>query len=281
MRKIILYCLIFSLFFSGFLVNEGRGEEINKEKITVVCTTTLLGGFVKKIGKDRIKVTAIIPQGMCPAHYDIKPSDVQAISRASLVFSHGMESWLKNLIRASRNDTLKTIKIKGEWDSPDLVIKQLELIKEALCEANPSDEDYFEKNRVSFINSINKTAKRIKNQAKELNLGQVKVLCIKWQEDFSCWLGLDIIATYPPPERISLKQVLELTKKGEENSVALIIDNLQSGTDFGAKLASQIGATQVVLTNFPGTVPEVKDYVEMIEYNARQIFNGIKIQNKK
>jgi len=281
MRKIIVYCLIFSLFFAGFLVSEGRGEEINKEKIIVVCTTTLLGEFVEKIGKDRIEVTAIVPQGICPAHYDIKPSDVQAVSRASLVFSHGMESWLKNLIEASRNKTLKTIKIQGEWDSPTLVVKQLELVKEALCEANPGDTNYFEKNRTSLISCINESARRIKNRAKELNLGQVKVLCIKWQEDFVRWLGLNVIATYPPPERISMKQVLELTKKGEENGVTLIIDNLQSGTDFGAKLASQIGATQVVLTNFPGTVPEVKDYVEMIEYNARQIFNGIKIQNKK
>ena len=281
MRKIILYCLIFSLFFAGFFASKGKGGEINKEKTTVVCTTTLLGGFVKKIGKDRIKVTAIVPQGMCPAHYDIKPSDIQAISRASLVFSHGMESWLENLIEASRNKTLKEVKIKGEWDSPTLVIKQLELINEALCEANPSDKNYFEKNRTSLISCINEAARKIKNRAKELNLSQVNVLCIKWQEDFAHWLGLNVIATYPPPERISIKQVLELTKKGKENGVTLIIDNLQSGTDFGAKLASQIGATQMVLTNYPGAVPEVKDYVEMLKYNSRQIFNGINKQNEK
>ncbi|MEA1965602.1 MAG: metal ABC transporter substrate-binding protein, partial [Candidatus Aerophobetes bacterium] len=249
-------------------------------KITVVCTTSLLGEFVEKIGKDRLEVTAIVPQGICPAHYDIKPGDVQAVIRASLVFSHGMESWLENLIKVSRNETLKKIKIKGEWDSPALVVKQLELITEALCEVSPSDADYFEENRALLVNSINEAARRIKNQAEELNLGQVKVLCIKWQEDFVRWLGLDVVATYPPPERISLKQVLELTKKGEEKEVSLIIDNLQSGTDFGAKLASQIGATQVVLTNFPG-VPEAKDYVEMIEYNSRQIFSGIKRQNEK
>lgn len=280
MRKIILYCLIFSLFFAGFLVSEGRGEEVSKEKITVVCTTSLLGEFVEKIGKDRLEVTAIVPQGICPAHYDIKPGDVQAVIRASLVFSHGMESWLENLIKASSNETLKKIKIKGEWDSPALVVKQLELITEALCEASPGDADYFEENRALLVNSINEAARRIKNQAEELNLGQVKVLCIKWQEDFVRWLGLDVVATYPPPERISLKQVLELTKKGEEKEVSLIIDNLQSGTDFGAKLASQIGATQVVLTNFPG-VPEAEDYVEMIKYNSRQIFSGIKRQNEK
>jgi len=280
MRRIILYCLIFSLFFAGFSVSKGRGEEISKEKITVVCTTTLLGEFVEKIGKDRIKVTAIVPQGICPAHYDVKPSDIQAVSRASLVFFHGMESWLENLIEASRNKTIKEIKIKGEWGSPVLVVKQLELIKEALCEVNPGERDYFEKNRASLISCINEAARRIKNRAKELNLEQVKVLCIKWQEDFVRWLGLNVIATYPPPERISLKQVLELTKKGKESGVALIIDNLQSGTDFGAKLASQIGATQVVLTNFPG-IPEAKDYVQMIEYNSRQIFKGMERQNQK
>ena len=56
----------------------------------------------------------------------------------------------------------------------------------------------------------------------------------------------------------------------------MIIDNLQSGTEFGSKLAFDLGATQIILSNFPGAIPETDSYVKLIKYNATQLFNGIK-----
>ncbi len=127
-----------------------------------------------------------------------------------------------------------------------------------------------------IIKSINDTAKALKEEAEYLEVEQIKVICMKWQEGFVKWLGFNVVATYLPPERISVKQTLEFIKKGKEESVVLIIDNLQSGTEFGAKLASEVGAFQVILSNFPGAIPETENYIRLIEHNARQLLDVIK-----
>ncbi|MDI6811600.1 MAG: metal ABC transporter substrate-binding protein [archaeon] len=235
----------------------------------------LLGDLAKEIGGDRIEVTSIVPGGICPAHYDIKPSDVAAVSKANLLFRHGFEPWFDDLLEASGSKEVKVVKIPLSWGEPSLAIEMIKLINETLCEIDPHNAAYFKEREDNQYKSINETAQRLKEEAKQLNVSDVKVICMKWQEVFVKWLGFDIVATYGPPESLSLDDVNKLIKTGREENVTLVIDNLQSGTDFGKELASELGATQVILTNFPGAIPGTETYTKMIEYNARQIFDAI------
>jgi len=281
MRKRIRKRILVGVLMTMFLVVAFAGkifanETGNQEKSIVVCTTSILGNFVREVGRDRIEVKTIVSAGMCPAHYDIKPSDVYAVSKASLIFFHGMEPWLENLIQASESEEVRKVGVKGEWASPVASVEKVELIKKALSEYESQNAAYFEENAAGIIKSINETAKRLKEEADRLKVGQIKVICMKWQEDFVKWLGFNVVATYLPPERLSVKQTLELVQQGKEKNVALVIDNLQSGTKFGAKLASEVGATQVVLSNFPEAIPGTESYVKLIEYNARQLLDAIR-----
>ncbi len=247
-------------------------------KLILVCTTTLLGNFAEEIGGDRIDVTSIVPAGMCPGHYDVTPSAILAVSKALLIFRHGFEgyfSWFYDLIEASGNKGVRIVDFRGEWNIPPLAVEKVKLISKELCEIDPCNATYFRENENNICESINETARQIKNEADQLNVGDVKVICMEWQQGFVNWTGFNIVATYPPPERLSVADIIELTNTGIEENVTLVIDNLQSGTDFGAGLASDVNATQVILTNFPGAVPGTETYPEMIEYNARQLFDAL------
>ncbi len=277
MKKRILVGVLVGLLLIGAFVGGSFGDEaVEQEKLLVICTTNVLGDFVGEVGKDRIEIHTIVSGGTCPSHYDIKPSDAYAVSKASLVFFHGIEPWLENLLQASGNEEAQIVEVKGPWNPPSLAIEKIEVVKEALSQYEPQNAPYFKENAVGIIKSINDTAKALKEEAEYLEVEQIKVICMKWQEGFVKWLGFNVVATYLPPERVSMKQTLELIKKGKEENVTLIIDNLQSGTEFGAKLASEVGATQVILSNFPGAIPETENYVRLIEYNARQLLDVIK-----
>lgn len=277
MKKKIVVSVLMSIFLMGaFVESSFENQTANQEKSIVVCTTSVLADFVKEVGGDCVEVRTIVPAGVCPAHYDIKPENVYAISKAKLVFFHGIEPWLENLIQNSENEKVQKIQIKGEWDSPASKIEKIELIKEAFVKHEPHNAPYFKKNATDIITLINKTANRLKEEADHLQVNQIKVICVKWQEGFVKWLGFNIVATYMSPETLSMKQTLELIKKGKEERVALIIDNLQSGTNFGAKLASELGATQIILSNFPRAIPGTESHVKLIEYNARQLLDAVK-----
>ena len=246
------------------------------EKVKVVCTTTILEKFAEEVGGEKVEVISLVQPGVCPAHFDIKPSNVYDVSEASLVLCHGFEPWLDDLISSSGNKDVKKVLLKGSWSTPDSAIQMVEKIKDALSEASPENAEYFNENADKTIEEIRETAESIKKEAESLDVKNIDVICMKWQKEFVEWMGFNIVATYGPPENVSMKEINELTKK----KALLVIDNLQSGTKLGSQIASEIGAYHVILTNFPDAVPGTGTLSEMMKYNADQLFNAVKAEKE-
>ena len=244
-------------------------------KPTVVCTNTILSSFAKQVGGDEVSVISIMPPGICPAHYDITPADIYAVSNASLVLSSGIEPWLASLVNASGNQDVTLTTISGSWHPYTNGMIYLNAVKSAMIGVFPEHSSEFEAKYQLAKDAINSTAQSIKAEADALNVSQINVVCMSWQSEFISWLGFNITATYGPPEALSTADILELTSTAEETSVAIVIDNLPSGTAFGAKLASDVGAEHVILSNFPWAVPNTENYTRMIQYNAEQLFDAV------
>jgi len=248
------------------------------EKVKVVSTITVLGTFAEEVGGERIDVISLVQPGICPAHFDIKPSDVYDVSNASLILYHGIEPWLDDLITSSGNTDVKKVLLEGDWSTPESVIVMIEKIKIALSKVDPENAKYFEENTEKKIEEIRETAESITEEAESLGAKNIDVICMQWQKQFVEWVGFNIIATYGPQENVSMKDINEIIKNGE--NAVLVIDNLQSGTELGSQIASEIEAQHVVLTNFPGAVPGTETFSKMMEYNADQLFNAVKAYNE-
>ena len=76
-RATALLSAFVMLLASGCRRETGRG-------ITVVASTANVSAIVKAIGGERVSVTTIAPAGMCPGHFDVRPSDIAAVNRAKL-----------------------------------------------------------------------------------------------------------------------------------------------------------------------------------------------------
>jgi len=258
----------------GLLTNLGI---IVQAKPLVVATNAIFGEFAEIIGEDLIEVFTITPMGFCPAHYDLRPSDIAAVTDAVLVIYQGFEPWMETLLASVGNSQhpVQTIQLTGEWNRPSYASEKCEAIAEALSETLPESTATFEKNVAAYRDKLTALAEVLQEKAGRLGVGNVSVISMQWQSFFVSWLGFEVVATYGMPENLSLKDLVELKKIGEENEVVLVIDNLQSGVDFGEKLAGEIGAIQVVLTNFPGTSPEIDSYLAMLKTNAETLFAAI------
>ncbi len=269
MRKELL--LLFSISFAVILVASPSLLASPEEKPIVVTTTSVLGTIVKNLAGNKVDVITLVNPSICPAMYDIKPSDVWAVSHAKIVFYHGFEPWIKRLMQSSGSKA-PLVKVPGPWNTPDA-------LKEKYREVASALEKYLGINVTSSLNRelayINQVEGFLKNSSQKYHLSQYKAIVMEWQKAFVSWLGIQIVATYPPPARMSSKEVAELEQIGKEKGVELVISNLQSGTSFGAELAKELGAVHVVLTNFPLSSPGVKNVTSMMKYNLEQIINGI------
>jgi len=246
------------------------------EKPIIVCTTNVLGSLVEDLVGDEAQIVVLVRPGLCPADYDIKPSDVYAVSKAKLLFYQAIrgEFWLQGLIEAAGNENLTMIKVAGVYNTPEGAKGYINVAGGNLSKAFPSTG--LDAKIAAMLADIDAVASEIASEAQTLEVGTVNVICMKWQETFVESVGFDVVATYNPPETLSAADITALVETAQREEVALIIDNLQISVEFGARIASQVGAVHVVLTNFPGAVPETGNLTQMFHYNAEQLFEGLR-----
>ncbi|MBU2550761.1 MAG: zinc ABC transporter substrate-binding protein [Proteobacteria bacterium] len=80
------------------------------EPMQVFVTIVPQKYFVDKIGGDLVEVSVMVPPGASPHHYEPRPKQMVALSKARIYFGIGVEFeqvWLKRL--ASTNDKMKIV----------------------------------------------------------------------------------------------------------------------------------------------------------------------------
>jgi len=277
-KKILLILLaILILLLPSTLATSDN--EVVSGNIEIVCTNSILADFTVNVLKNVSDVTIeyIMPPGVCPAHFDVRPSDISLIASADIVVSLGWEPWLAGLLNSSGNVGYSEIICSGlgPWNIPNGAIKYVEKISSELTSILPELNNTIQQNTEEYIEAINETAEQLKTLVNASGYIGKNVICMQWQKSFVEWLGFNVTISYAPPERLSTQDMLNISNVAKSKDVCAIIDNLQSGTDFGANIASESGISHIILTNFPGAIPGTDTYIDMIKYNTNQLISGI------
>ena len=267
----LILCVVLVYVVSALSVNICAGKPL------IVCSTSVLGSVVRDLAGDLVEVRVIASPTICPAHYDIRPGDVEAVAKASLIFYHGFEPWIERLVKASGSKA-PLVKISGPWNTPPGLKRYYTAVASALKSYLGIDVS----GRLSkCLSAIDRVAKVLREAKVKYGFGEVKVICMQWQVAFVKYLGFNIVAIYPPPEKISLSEAAKLEKIAKSEHVALIIDNLQSGVEFGRRLAKASGAIHVVLTNFPESEPGLNNVTMVYLRNLKVLVDAVRLYRLK
>ena len=279
-QKIMLFSVSMMVVLSSCFMLQSQAEE---NTTTIICTNSILADFTSNILIDNVTIEYIMPAGACPAHFDTCPSDVSLIASADIIISLGWEPWLESLLTSSGNvdaDQIKCAQL-GEWNNPSYAKKYVEKIRDEISLLLPDYNNSIQTNAQNYIIQIDETAEYLQSIVINNDSVGKKVICMQWQKDFVEWLGLNVTYSYTSPEDLSVQDELDVINAASGGDICSVIDNLQSGTDFGAKVASESGASHIILTNFPGAIPGTDTYLKMITYNTKQLLEGIEIYEYK
>lgn len=272
--KIILLGLFCLWVFQGVSYSENIPD-----KIKVIASTTLIASILQEVGADRVEVTTIIPAGMCPGHFDIRPADVRALEEARLILKHGFEGevFVKGILKLIKNSELQKIvlNIKGSWMVPEVYIQAIDKIAQILSQAEPESGGFFKSRARDYKKEVIQAASEIQKKSGELRTDKFKVVCAQMQAEFLDWLGFGIAATYGRPEDFSPRQLKEVIKKAKEENAQLVVDNLQGGSRAGIPIAEELGITHIVLTNFPEPEEGKLSFLRALNGNAGKLFKAI------
>jgi len=249
---------------------------VHAEKPIIVASTTVLASIVEDLAGDQVIVEYIALPSVCPAHYDVKPSDIEKLKYASLVLSHGIEPWIDKLVSASGSRALVFKDICKSWSIPsdlkNCYIQVADILEKYL---NIPIGERLNKS----LKTIDEVSSWLKDYSRENRFEGVPVVVMKWQRSYISYLGFNVVASYGPPETVSLKEYSEVISNATQARAVLVIDNIPSGVDLGIKIAREIGAIEVAVHNFPKAAPEISNVTGMWIYNAKLLANALKAAN--
>ena len=247
----------------------------------IVAGSSLIAGIAQDVANGKLQVGNLIPPGMCPGHYDVKPSDIEALANSKALFIHDWQEKMKNitgLVEAADNPDLiiKVMDIKGNWMAPPIQAEAVDKIAQALSEIDQENSAYYQEKAAGRTQAILAKGEEVKNRLQEAKVNEVKVVCSDMQAEFVNWAGFDVVATYGRPEELNPGDINQLITQAQQAGVALVIDNLQSGgTATSEAVVQDIGAIQVTISNFPGGFEGTETWEKAIDKNVDLILEAL------
>ena len=279
-------------------------EDVNKEtnaqsKLQVVVSFNPLKEFAEAVGKDKIEVKTVVPEGVEPHDFEPKIKDMENISNATVFVytGFGMESWVdktlsaidnKNLVVVDSSKGVEAIKNQGEeieehgqfdphiWLSLKEAKIQTENIKDALVKADGKNKDFYEKNYKEFSGGLDKLYSEYKGKFdglanKNFVTGHAAFgyLC----RDFGLVQNSveDVFAGgEPTPQK--LRELVELSK---QNKIKVIFMEELASPRVSETLAKEVGADVQKIYTIESK-EENKNYIQSMEENLANIYNSLK-----
>jgi zinc transport system substrate-binding protein len=247
----------------------------------IMTGSSFITNIIQDLADGKVEAHTIIPPGVCPGHYDVKPSDIVALANSKALFIHNYQQNYESIagaIEAAENADLiiTVLNVTGNWMVPAVQAEAVNKIAQALGEIYPENAAYYAGNATERAQAILAYGEQVKDRLQDAAVDGVKVICAAMQEGFVRWAGFDIVATYGRPEELSPADVQQLITEAIEAGVVLVIDNLQSGsTTLGVSMEQDIEAISVIISNFPGGLKNTETWEKAIDKNVDLLLDAL------
>lgn len=245
----------------------------------IIAGTSLIADIIADLTDASVSTYTLLPSAACPSQFDMKAGDIGRLQQAGLIFLHPWQMQLANIRRVLEaanipEDRVCIVEVPGNWMVPDVQIEAVKTLASLLTTLHPAEQTAIQQRVETRINEINVTTKKAKAL---INTAEgVPILCNEMQAPFLKWTGFDVVETYARPEDWSVAETERLVHIGRERKVVLMVDNLQSGgLRMSETLARDIGAANVVLSNFPNGLPDTPTWQSAFMENINRLNKAI------
>lgn len=247
----------------------------------IMTGSSFITNIIQDVADGKLETRTFIPPGVCPGHYDVKPSDIEALANSKAFFIHNYQQNYENVtgaIKAAENPdiVITIINITGNWMTPPVQAEAVDKIAQALGEIYPENAAYYQGNATERAQVILAKGVEVKDRLLDARVEGVKVICAEMQAGFVGWAGFDIVATFGRPEDLSTLDRTQLVNEAKQAGAVLIIDNLQSGSEtLGASIGEDIEAIPVTISNFPGGLEDTETWEKAIDKNVDLLMEAL------
>ncbi len=254
----------------------GCSPEPEDPRPVVATTTSYLECAVADLSGERFRIVRLLPPGTCPGHFDVSPAMLDSLAAAKLLLRFEFQSSLDARLRHFCNDGLWIAAVVSPEGLcvPDTYIVVCRDVCHALCEADPVRAADYQRRMDEIENRMTALLNEARAEIEEAGLLGARVLASGHQAHFCRALGLDVLATFTGREASGFKELENCIRAGTNTGVRFVIANLQEGELLAAPLADRLGATVVVMSNFPSMQDNETTFDALVRRNVAALLEA-------
>lgn len=283
---------------SGCSANKSTGINADgNKKLTVYTSFYPMYDFANKVGGDRISLSNLVPAGTEPHDWEPTPGDIKKLQRADVfIYSGaGMEGWVNKILASARNKKLVAVEAsKGleliesgnreenlkydphVWLNPRLAGKQMEAIKNALSNADPSNSGFYEKNFSENLKKLEDLDKEYRGAIAECKRKDIVVAHMAFGYLCSAYglrqMAIEGMNAEAEPTPAKMAGIADYAKK---NNVKVIFFEELISPKVAEVIAKEAGAVTEVLNPLEGLrdgdIKAGKEYFSVMKDNLRAL----------
>jgi zinc transport system substrate-binding protein len=242
----------------------------------IAVTTSYLEATARDVLGDDVAFIRLAEPGTCPGHFDIRPSQVQALRQARALLRFDFQKSLDAKLAGAESGgpRVAEVAVRGGMGRPDSYLAACRQAAEhfvalgllAPTNAGPRLE--------SIGTRLGILTRDLTNRVAEAGLAGAAVIASGHQRDFCAWLGLKVVAAFRPADTAGVREIEAAIAAGQHAQVRLIIANRPEGRRTADALAERLGARVVVFENFPALRHDRLAFDEMVSANVAALLKA-------
>ncbi len=250
-----------------------------------VATIYPLASIVASVGGDRVKVETLVPPGASPHDYELRPSDLDRIKRASflaLVGSH-LDDWLSKALKGEPKPTFvltRGLDLEDNnphvWLDPVMVKTQVPRLVAFLSRLDPQGAEYYRNRGQAYMEELEALTRRIRSLLAPLD-------CREYLAQHGAWLyfgqrfGLDCLGVVEevPGREPGPRRFMELVSLARSHPKVLLITDRGENPRIMEVLARDGGGVLVQLDPLGDPRdPARGNLIDLLLFNTRRILHA-------
>ncbi len=268
-RRLFLAALMLGTLMPGCRDSPHQGPT------PIAASNSLLECAVLDLLGDATQVVRLAEPGMCPGHFDLRPSQVAELRHCRLLLRLDFQSSLDTRLTGATQDGLHIaeVTIPGGLCEPESYLSACRQTAGALVKAGHLD-------RAQAGERLAAIEQRLANLTDECHrkvaaLDGLPVLASCHQEAFCRWLSLRVVATFRGADTESSKQFGEAVAAAKEARVRTVVANQPEGRKAADFLADGLGGRVVVFGNFPDLGGRHRSFDDLVADNVARLLEAV------
>jgi zinc transport system substrate-binding protein len=272
--------LLFVILFLGCVT---QNPESTENTLKVIVTILPQAEFVQKIGGDKVTVTTMVPPGASPHVYEPTPSQLTAVSKASVYMKVGSgiqfeQVWLQKIVDINKDMEMVDCSegvdliITGDngrydphiWLSPKNAIIMVENMCEGLIAVDPGNADYYTRNKIQYIEKLTELDRDIRNVLTGVKPRKILVYHPSWAY-FCRDYDLEQIPIEEEGKEPTPRGIAELIEQAKKYNITVVFASPQFSTETAEIIAQEINGTVLLID------PLAENYIDNMRTIAEKI----------